>query len=63
MREYLRRFVADAVPGRRGLYTLAACNEAGVTLSPALARHLVELMVDGHTQLPRRRFAIDRQFS
>jgi glycine/D-amino acid oxidase-like deaminating enzyme len=55
-----RRFVADAVPNRPGLYALTACNEAGVTHGPALARHLTELIVDGKTQLDRHRFAIDR---
>jgi 4-methylaminobutanoate oxidase (formaldehyde-forming) len=55
-----RRFVADAVPDVGGLYVVAACNEAGVTHGPALGRHLVELVVDGDTALPRSRYAIDR---
>jgi len=52
-----RCFVADVVPDRPGLYALTACNEAGITHGPALARHLTELIVDGKTQLDRCRFA------
>ena len=55
-----RRFVADAVPDQHGLYALTACNEAGITHGPALARHLTEMIVDGETRFDRRRFAIDR---
>jgi glycine/D-amino acid oxidase-like deaminating enzyme len=54
-----RRFVAAAVPYCRGLYALTACNEAGITHGPGLARHLTELIVDGKTQWDRRRFAFD----
>ncbi len=53
-------FVADGVPGCRGIYCLTACQEAGVTHGPALARHLIDLAVDGTPRWDPQLFRIDR---
>ena len=53
-------FIADEVPGRRGIYCLTACQEAGVTHGPALARHLTELALDGTSRWDRTLFGVDR---
>jgi glycine/D-amino acid oxidase-like deaminating enzyme len=55
-------FVADEVPGRRGIYCLTACQEAGVTHGPALARHLTELAIDDTSRWNQALFGISRFF-
>ena len=53
-------FVADEVPGSPGIYCLTACQEAGVTHGPALARHLTDLAVDGASCWDPALFGSDR---
>ncbi len=53
-------FILDAVPGCRGLYVMAGCQEAGITHGPALGRMMAELVVQGRTTWDRAGYRLDR---
>jgi len=53
-------FILDAVPGCRGLYVIAGCQEGGITHGPGLGRMMAELVVDGRTTWDRNGYRLDR---
>jgi glycine/D-amino acid oxidase-like deaminating enzyme len=53
-------FILDEVPGRKGLYVMTGCQEAGITHGPALGKMMAELLVDGKTDWQREQFRLTR---
>ena len=53
-------FIASTVPGWKGLYIMAACQEGGITHGPALGKMIAELILDGKSTWDRDAYHIDR---
>lgn len=53
-------FIADAVPGSKGLFVIAGCQEAGITHGPALGLMMSELVSTGKTSIDRQAFRLSR---
>lgn len=52
--------IAGPVPNLEGFYVIAGCNVGGLSISPALGRALVDLILDGKTEPDLRPYYVER---
>ena len=53
-------FIADAVPGQRGLFVMSACQEAGITHGPGLGLMMSELVTGSTATFDRDAYRLSR---
>jgi 4-methylaminobutanoate oxidase (formaldehyde-forming) len=53
-------FIVGPVPNLDGFYIISGCNVGGLSISPALGRALVDLILDGRTEPDLRPYYVER---
>jgi glycine/D-amino acid oxidase-like deaminating enzyme len=53
-------FIADAVPGKQGLYVITGCQEAGVTHGPGLGSLMAQMVTGAKPTWDREPYRLGR---